>query len=209
MIRSQHRSSDDFVGRHIHVTQSGKLHADLAESLIDLLLHVAKFNPYLDLSCSSSLAFDGPSRTCHDLGSGRKRSNYYSRLCSKPSPATAKTWGKRKIRGDDKPGTLTFELVDKSSGSFNRNKSSEGSITATKSSPYFDQYDITMTNLAQPSPATNNLRLGSLNDKARSLWTEAWETLPENDQVHFDLSRQDLLTVLNDVNSISYLSTNA
>jgi hypothetical protein len=52
---------------------------------------------------------------------------------------------------------------------------------------------------AQSSPAINNLRLGSVNNKARSLWTEAFETLSIEDQVHFDKSGQDLLTVLGDV----------
>jgi hypothetical protein len=51
----------------------------------------------------------------------------------------------------------------------------------------------------QSSPAINNLSLGSVNNKARSLWTEALETLSIEDQVHFDQSGQDLLTVLNDV----------
>jgi hypothetical protein len=52
---------------------------------------------------------------------------------------------------------------------------------------------------AQPLPAINNLRLGSVDNKARSLWIEAFETLSIEDQVYFDQSGQDLLTVLGDV----------
>jgi hypothetical protein len=52
---------------------------------------------------------------------------------------------------------------------------------------------------AQPLPAINNLRLGAVDNKARSLWIEAFETLSIEDQVYFDQSGQDLLTVLGDV----------
>lgn len=55
---------------------------------------------------------------------------------------------------------------------------------------------------AQLPSAMNNLSLDAVSDKAKSLWTEAWESLPKEDQLRFDQSRQDLLTVLGDVGSI-------
>lgn len=62
---------------------------------------------------------------------------------------------------------------------------------------------MTMANSAAQLPSTiNHLSLGAVSDKTKSLWTEAWESLPKEDQVHFDQSRQDLLTVLGDVSSI-------